>query len=84
MTAEEKVQILAVITTSDESGQHFMRRYAHGQLRELEAEGLVAIKRPVHGATGIAYSEEYWSPLRHTQYTVFWGPAREKQFRNGY
>jgi predicted dehydrogenase len=60
MTTEQQVSILAVITTSDEAGKHFAEVYDHADLTELEADGLLTISRSVH-ATGIAYSQEYWS-----------------------
>jgi len=59
--AIEQVPILAVITTRDEAGTHFMARYYYGDLRALEAEGLITIHRPIHAQTGIPYSQEYWS-----------------------
>jgi hypothetical protein len=61
MTTEQQVSILAVITTQDEAGRHFTARYDHDALIELEEAGLLAIRRPVHEATGISYSQEYWS-----------------------
>jgi len=60
MTTEQKVQILAVITTRDEAGKHFTEVYDGDDLAELEEEGLIIVTRPVHEATGIAYSQEYW------------------------
>jgi hypothetical protein len=60
MTTEQKVQILAVITTRDEAGKHFTEVYDGDDLAELEEKGLIEISRPVHEATGIAYSQEHW------------------------
>lgn len=60
MTTEEQVRILAVITTTDESGAHFLARYSYDDLMSLEEDGLIEISRPTHGATGISYSEEHW------------------------
>ncbi len=59
MTTQQKVEILAVITTKDEAGKHFREVYDADALAELEQAGLLAIHRPVHEATGIAYSQEY-------------------------
>ena len=45
--------------TRNDSGQHFtewMRYWDH-----LESVGLIVIDRPIHEATGIRYSQEYWS-----------------------
>ncbi len=61
MTTEQQVAILAVITTKDEAGKHFTELYDADALAELEQAGLLAIHRPVHEATGIAYSQEYYS-----------------------
>lgn len=61
MTTEQQVEILAVITTTNEAGRHFAEVYDYGDLMELEDEGLLEITRPVHEATGIQYSQEYWS-----------------------
>jgi len=61
MTLEEQVRILAVITTRDETGRHFLERHRGDDIAKLEAAGLVAINRPVHSATGIPYSPEYYT-----------------------
>jgi len=61
MTNEQSVGLLAKITTRDEAGKHFMQLYPYDALQELEKAGLIKITRPVHEATGIRYSEEYWS-----------------------
>ena len=61
MTTQRKVAILAVITTTSESGRHFTEVYDGDDLAELEEEGLIEIDRPVHAATGISYSQEHWS-----------------------
>ncbi|MEN6549222.1 MAG: hypothetical protein ABFE07_24520 [Armatimonadia bacterium] len=61
MTTEQKVSILAVITTRDEAGRHFTEVYAADDLHELEEEGLLEVNRPVHAGTGIDYSQEHWS-----------------------
>jgi hypothetical protein len=61
MTTEQKVEVLAVITTQDEAGEHFTAVYDADDLSELEDEGLIEINRPVHEATGINYSQEHWT-----------------------
>jgi len=61
MTTQEQVTILAVITTTDGAGQHFTSLYAWDELEELERDGLIVIHRPVHEATGMMYSQEYYS-----------------------
>jgi hypothetical protein len=61
MNISKQVRILSKITTRDESGRHFLEIYNTADLQELEAAGLLTIHRPIHGATGISYSEEYWS-----------------------
>jgi hypothetical protein len=45
--------------TRDEAGIHFTERMEHFEY--LESVGLLAIDRPIHEATGIAYAQEYWS-----------------------
>lgn len=52
------IETLATLTERDEAGRHFTETC--DCLDELEAEGLIEIDRPVHHATGIAYSMEYW------------------------
>lgn len=59
MEYSKKIEILGKICTRDESGRHFTQRYSDADLRELEAEGLISIYRPVHD-TGISYSQEYY------------------------
>ena len=61
MTTEQKVQILAVITTTSEAGKHFTEVFDYDDLSALEEEGLIEIDRPIHVATGFSYSQEYWS-----------------------
>lgn len=61
MTNEQKATILAEITTRDEAGRHFMERYDEADIWELEEEGLIEVRRPRHEATGLRYSQEYWS-----------------------
>jgi len=61
MTTEQKVSIIAVITTRDEAGRHFTEVYDGDDLMALEEEGLLVVTRPVHAGTGIAYSQEHWA-----------------------
>lgn len=52
------VEALAGLSERDEAGRHFTETcYC---LDELEARGWIEIDRPVHSATGIPYSREYW------------------------
>jgi hypothetical protein len=60
MKDEQKVGLLAKITTRNEAGKHFMEIYPYDVLQELEREGLLTITRPIHNAR-LKYSEEYWS-----------------------
>ena len=60
MNTEEKVQILSEITTRDSAGKHFTEKFSSDDLTALETEGLLTIDRPVHEATGLPYSEEYY------------------------
>lgn len=52
------IETLATLTERDESGRHFTQTCHF--LNELEAYGWIEIDRPIHSATGIAYSQEYW------------------------
>lgn len=61
MTTETKVRILSTLTTRDSAGTHFTVRVSSDDLAALEAEELITINRPIHEATGIPYSEEYYS-----------------------
>ena len=45
--------------TWNEDGVHFTEFMNHYDY--LEAVGLIQIGRPIHDATGIAYSQEYWT-----------------------
>jgi DNA-binding PadR family transcriptional regulator len=55
----ELLAALAVISTRDEAGRHFTKSCPLWQ--ELEEEGLIAVYRPVHEYTGIAYGQEEWT-----------------------
>ena len=50
--------------TRNDSGQHFTEWMRYWDY--LESVGLIVIDRPIHEATGIRYSQEYWS-LQVTQ-----------------
>lgn len=52
------IETLAGLSERDEAGRHFTETC--DCLDELEAAGLIEISRPVHAATGIAYSQEHW------------------------
>lgn len=45
--------------TWNQAGIHFTEWMEHFEY--LESVGLIAIHRPIHDATGIAYAQEYWS-----------------------
>ena len=61
MNTSQQVKILSAICTRDEAGKHFTEIYDARELDDLVAEGLITIFRPIHSATGTAYSPEYWS-----------------------
>lgn len=61
MNTSEQARILSKIATRNEAGRHFMEIYDTEALASLEADGLIEIYRQIHGATGIACSQEYWS-----------------------
>ena len=61
LTTAETVRILSRITTRDEAGTHYTRRYGREVLDELSASGYIVEDKPAHEATGLSYSEEYWS-----------------------
>lgn len=56
---DDMIRELCTLCTRNEAGQHFAQTSAY--YGELEDLGLVRIDRPVHQATGIPYSAEYWS-----------------------
>jgi len=45
--------------TRNEEGIHFTEWMDHFEY--LESVGLIQIHRPIHDATGIPYSREYWA-----------------------
>jgi hypothetical protein len=57
-TKDDLIKTLATLCERDEAGRHFTETC--GCLDELEALGLIEIYRPIHEATGIPYSQEYW------------------------
>lgn len=56
---EGMIRELAVITTRDDAGRHFTEWARFTE--ELEELGLIEVYRPVHAATGMAYSCEHWA-----------------------
>ena len=61
MTTESTVRILSTLTTRDHAGRHFTTRVSSDDIAALEAAGLIVVTRPIHEATGLPYSEEYYS-----------------------
>lgn len=61
MTTSEQVRILSKLCTRNEAGRHFTEVYDGADLAALEEDGLIIISRPIHEATGIFCSQEYWS-----------------------
>lgn len=57
----EDIRKLGRITTRDEAGTHFTQKCDRDWLDKMEAAGLLEITKPVHEATGIQYSEEFWT-----------------------
>jgi len=60
LTAEDK-RTLGELATKDDAGRHFTETHDNGWLACMELLGYITIDRPVHEATGIAYSQEYWT-----------------------
>ena len=60
ITAEDK-RMLGELCTRSDSGKHFTETHSAEWLDRMEAAGYITIDRPVHQATGIAYSQEYWT-----------------------
>ena len=58
-TSEAALYELETLTTRDEAGRHFTEWSSHYE--ELESAGLIAIRRPVHAATGLSYRQEDWA-----------------------
>ncbi len=55
---DEAIRELCIATTLDESGRHFTQWMNYWE--ELESAGYIEVHRPVHHATGMTYSQEYW------------------------
>jgi hypothetical protein len=60
ITEDDKRQ-LGKLTTRDDAGRHFTEAVDGDWLDRMESAGLIAISRPTHEATGIAYDRQYWS-----------------------
>lgn len=54
-------ELLGAITTRDEAGRHFTEVYDGAWLDRMEALGFLSIHRPIHEATEIPYSQEYYT-----------------------
>lgn len=61
MISMEDIRKLGCITTRDEAGTHFTQKHSADWLKRMSDAGLVEITKPVHEATGIQYSEEFWT-----------------------
>lgn len=59
LTAEE-IEALGQLAERSEDGRHFTEVHSPEFLEKLEKGGWIEIDRPVHEATGIPYSQEYW------------------------
>lgn len=59
LTAEE-IEELGRMVQRDEAGKHFTEIHSAEFIEKLENGGYINIYRPVHEATGIPYSQEYW------------------------
>lgn len=55
------VATLACFVNRDDAGRHFTESYPDQTIADLELLGVVAIARPVHQATGIAWDESHWT-----------------------
>lgn len=60
MMTRDDARILGGFCNRDESGKHFLEIYNSEWTSLAEAAGWIKIYRPIHGATGISYSQEYW------------------------
>lgn len=56
--AREALDQLLAFCPRTESGRHFTEAFSRWM--DLEAAGLIEVHRPVHPATGLQYSCEYW------------------------
>ena len=59
--SEADIRELGMFCNRDEQGRHFTERYSAEWLNRMEAAGLIEISRPIHEATGMPYSQDYWS-----------------------
>jgi hypothetical protein len=57
--AKEALEELLHITTQSEGGSHFTEAFRRWM--DLEQAGLIRVHRPVHEATNIQYSNQYWT-----------------------
>lgn len=60
ITAEDR-RLLGELCTRSDSGKHFTETFPAEWLDRMEDAGIITISRPTHSATGIPYSQEYWS-----------------------
>jgi len=58
---ESLVEILGVITTKNEKGQHFTQLYPSIAIEMLEARNWVKVNKPIHEKTGLYYNEEHYT-----------------------
>jgi hypothetical protein len=56
---EDQIIELGHISTSNDAGRHFTTCSRYFSV--LEERGAIVIHRPVHVATGMEYSSDYWS-----------------------
>ena len=59
--ADDEIRQLGRLCTRDNAGRHFTEWFDVELLDRLERAGYVTVDRPVHEATGIPYSQEYYS-----------------------
>lgn len=57
--SDDAIRELCILCTRDQAGRHFTEWSRHWD--SLEAAGMISVDRPVHDATGIPYSQEYYS-----------------------
>ena len=58
---DEDRRLLGELCTRDDAGKHFTETFPAEWLDRMEDAGIITISRPTHPATGIPYSQEYWS-----------------------
>lgn len=59
LTREDRM-LLGHLTERDEAGRHFTEIYPDEWLARMESAGYITIERPIHAATSIPYSQEYY------------------------